>query len=33
LLDRLLEAPDAETMRNSIIAAEREILAGRKVVS
>jgi nitrogen PTS system EIIA component len=33
LLDRLRGAPDAETMRDSIIAAEQEILAGRKVVS
>ena len=33
LLDQLRDAPDAETMRNSIIAAEQEILADRKVVS
>ena len=33
LLDRLREAPDAGTMRDSIIAAEQEILAGRKTVS
>ena len=33
LLDQLRDAPDAETMRNSIIAAEQEILASRKVVS
>jgi len=33
VLDRLREAPDAETMRNAIIAAEQEILADRKVVS
>ena len=33
LLDRLREAPDAETMRNSLIAAEQEILADRKTVS
>jgi len=33
LLDQLREAPDAETMRNSITAAEQEILADRKVVS
>ncbi|MGA3285514.1 MAG: PTS sugar transporter subunit IIA [Verrucomicrobiota bacterium] len=33
LLDRLREAPDAGTMRDSIIAAEQEILANRKVVS
>jgi nitrogen PTS system EIIA component len=30
LLDQLREAPDAEAMRHSIIAAEEEILAGRK---
>jgi mannitol/fructose-specific phosphotransferase system IIA component (Ntr-type) len=33
LLDQLREAPDAETMRNSIIAAEQEILADRKTAS
>ena len=33
LLDQLREAPDAETMRNSIIAAEQEVLADRKIVS
>jgi PTS system nitrogen regulatory IIA component len=33
LLNQLREAPDAETMRNSIIAAEQEILADRKIVS
>ena len=33
VLDRLRDAPDAETMRNAIIAAEQEILADRKVVS
>ena len=33
LLDQLREAPDAETMRNSIIAAEQEILADPKMVS
>jgi nitrogen PTS system EIIA component len=33
LLDRVREAPDAGTMRDSIIAAEQEILAGRKAVS
>lgn len=33
LLGRLREAPDAETMRDSIIAAEQEILADRKVLS
>ena len=33
LLDQLRDAPDAETMRNSIIAAEQEILADRKIVS
>ena len=33
LLDQLRDAPDAETMRNSLIVAEREILAGRKTVS
>ncbi|MGA3283610.1 MAG: hypothetical protein ABSD57_04025 [Verrucomicrobiota bacterium] len=32
LLDRLREAPDAETMRDSIIAAEQEILANRNTV-
>ncbi len=30
LLDQLREAPDAETMRSSIIAAEQEVLADRK---
>ncbi len=33
LLDQVREAPDAETMRNAIIAAEEEILAGRKTAS
>ncbi len=33
LLDQLRDAPDAETMRNSLIVAEREILADRKTVS
>ena len=33
MLDQLREAPDAETMRHSLIAAEQEILAGRKTVS
>jgi mannitol/fructose-specific phosphotransferase system IIA component (Ntr-type) len=33
LLDRLREAPDAGSMRDSIIAAEQEILADRKTVS
>ena len=33
LLDQLREAPDAETMRHSIIAAEQEVLADRKNVS
>src|ERR1017187_239930 len=32
LLDRLREAPDPEAMRDSIIAAEQEILADRKMV-
>ncbi len=33
LLDQLREAPDAETMRHSLIAAEQEVLADRKTVS
>ena len=33
LLDLLREAPDAETMRHSIIAAEQEVLADRNIVS
>ncbi len=33
LLDQLREAPDAETMRNIILAAEQEILADPKTVS
>jgi PTS system nitrogen regulatory IIA component len=33
LLDHLREAPDAETMRHAIIAAEHEVLADRKTVS
>ena len=33
VLDRLHEAPDAQTMRDALIAAEREILADRKTVS
>jgi PTS system nitrogen regulatory IIA component len=33
LLDQLRATPDAETMRNAIIAAEQEILADRKIVS
>jgi PTS system nitrogen regulatory IIA component len=33
LLDQLREAPDAETMRNSLITAEQEVLADRKIVS
>jgi nitrogen PTS system EIIA component len=33
LLDQLRDAPDAETMRNAIIAAEQEILADRRTVS
>jgi PTS system nitrogen regulatory IIA component len=33
VLDRLREAPDAETMRDSLITAELEILADRKTVS
>jgi PTS system nitrogen regulatory IIA component len=32
VLDQLRDAPDAETMRNSIIAAEHEILADRETV-
>jgi mannitol/fructose-specific phosphotransferase system IIA component (Ntr-type) len=33
LLDQFREAPDAETMRNSIITAEQEVLADRKIIS
>jgi PTS system nitrogen regulatory IIA component len=33
VLDRLREAPDPETMRDALIAAEQEILANRKTVS
>jgi mannitol/fructose-specific phosphotransferase system IIA component (Ntr-type) len=33
LPDLLREAPDADTMRNAIITAEQEVLAGRKTVS
>ncbi len=33
MLDQLRDAPDARTMRDSLIAAEQEILADRKVVS
>jgi len=33
LLDQLREAPDAETMRHAIIAAEQEVLADRKTAS
>jgi nitrogen PTS system EIIA component len=33
LLDQLREAPDAETMRYAIIAAEQDVLADRKTVS
>jgi mannitol/fructose-specific phosphotransferase system IIA component (Ntr-type) len=33
LLDQLRDAPDAETMRNVILAAEQEILADPKTVS
>jgi len=33
ILDQLRDAPDAQTMRNSLIAAEQEILADRKIVS
>jgi PTS system nitrogen regulatory IIA component len=32
LLDQLRDAPDAETMRQTIVVAEQEILADRKVV-
>jgi mannitol/fructose-specific phosphotransferase system IIA component (Ntr-type) len=33
VLDRLREAPDAQTMRDALIAAEQEILADRRTVS
>jgi nitrogen PTS system EIIA component len=33
ILDQLRDAPDAQTMRESLIAAEQEILADRKIVS
>ena len=33
MLDHLRDAPDAQTMRESLIAAEQEILADRKIVS
>jgi PTS system nitrogen regulatory IIA component len=33
LLDQLCDAPDAQTMRDFLIAAEQEVLAGRKTVS
>jgi PTS system nitrogen regulatory IIA component len=33
LLDQLREAPDAEAIRHAIIAAEQEVLAGRKTAS
>jgi len=33
MLDQLRDAPDAQTMRNSLIAAEQEVLADRKIVS
>jgi excisionase family DNA binding protein len=33
ILEQLRDAPDAQTMRDALIAAEREILADRKVVS
>ncbi len=32
VLDRLREAPDAQTMRDALIAAEQEILADRKAI-
>jgi PTS system nitrogen regulatory IIA component len=32
LLDQLCDAPDAQTMRDFLIAAEQEVLAGRKTV-
>ena len=32
LLDQLRDAPDAQTMRDFLIAAEQEVLAGRKTV-
>ncbi len=33
ILDQLRDAPDAQTMRDALIAAEQEILADRKIVS
>jgi PTS system nitrogen regulatory IIA component len=33
MLDQLRDAPDARTMRDTLIAAEQEILADRKIVS
>jgi PTS system nitrogen regulatory IIA component len=33
VLDRLREAPDAQTMRDALIAAEQEILADRKTIA
>jgi len=33
VLDQLRDAPDAQTMRNALIAAEQEILADRRIVS
>jgi len=33
VLDQLRDAPDAQTMREALIAAEQEILADRKIVS
>jgi nitrogen PTS system EIIA component len=32
ILERLRDAPDAQTMRNALIAAEQEILADRRIV-
>ena len=33
MLDQLRDAPDAQTMRNALIAAEQEILADRRIVT